>query len=146
MPPQRSDEAFGYRSAPAGAECLVTILSSDSPTRVWPAAPGFYRPPGRGEGGRGQLHSQSLLKNPLGTGQILDLQSRFFVFARNFWEIPGISILLGRSRSILLGWSRSILLGWSRSMLSGRSRSMLLRFPHKTTFWKKSSPPWGQVY
>ena len=39
-----------FASGRAGAECLVKILSSDSPTRVWPAAPGFYRPPGRGGG------------------------------------------------------------------------------------------------
>ena len=39
---------MGNRSAPAGAECLVKILSADSPTRVWPAAPGFYQNPGRG--------------------------------------------------------------------------------------------------
>ena len=30
-----------------------------------------------------QSSARSLLKNPLGTGQILDLQSRYFAFARN---------------------------------------------------------------
>ena len=76
QPPPDSILRFPY----PGLASRPRILSSDSPTRVWPAAPGFYPPPGRGRGG--QVHSQSLLKNPLGTGQILDLQSRYFVFAR----------------------------------------------------------------
>ena len=41
---------MGNRSAPAVAECLVTILSADSPTRVWPAAPRILSEPGEGGG------------------------------------------------------------------------------------------------
>ena len=82
MPPQRSEEAFGYRSAPAVAECLVSDSILRFPYPGLASRPRILSSAGEG-GGRGQVHSQSLLKNPLGTGQILDLQSRYFVFARN---------------------------------------------------------------
>ena len=78
MPPQRSDEAFGTRSAPAGAECLVSDLTRHSatarPRRVPNASSRFYQPiplPGsgqpppdsiriRGGGGRGVKSTPSL--------------------------------------------------------------------------------------